>query len=224
MNIMSINISSLRTGYFENIKMALLRNKPDMIGIRIMNMDDEKTPEIDTFLEFIDELAMCNKYDYFDEQHKQEIDEEEDKEIIRIPIFVFNVREFGYVTYCHGADAISMPISKSPYITRSKGGVRPPRLGSYYHPIDMIDYGHEKLQGLTRPNNYRFPCHCEICENFISLLKVDKSYWNEFRKVHFLLLKNMEIKEFRETEVPLKTALMDKFGRSKKTAYVSFLN
>lgn len=223
MNLMSINISSLRETYYEDIKKALLRNRPDIIGIRIMNMDDEKIPEIETFLKFLKELKTCNKYNYLDEQYKEEIDEEE-KEIPRIPIFVFNVREFGYVTFCHGADVISMPIAKSPYITRMKGGVRPPSRGSYYHPIDMIDYRYEELRTITRPKNYRFPCHCEICENFTSLVKVDKPYWNEFRKVHFLLIKNMEIKEFRETKVPLKTALADKFGRSKKTAYVSFLN
>lgn len=99
----------------------------------------------------------------------------------------------------------------------------PKREGSYYHSIDMIDYSYTNLPDKIRANNYMLPCHCEICNQFGSLLKINKKYWNYFRKVHFLLVKNMEMQELRETKVPFNVALKDKFGRSEKTGYVSFL-
>lgn len=201
MNLVALNPSVLIPKYFEDIRNALVQGKPDMIGIRLMNLNEKKVAEIKVFLKFLKNLIGA-----------------------KIPILVFNVREFGYVTFCHGASVISMPIAKSPYTTRTKGGERPPREGTYYHPIDMVDYSYTRLRGEIRSNNYRFPCHCEICDAFSSFLKVKKSYWNDFRKIHFLLVKNTETKEFREIEVPLKVALKDKFGRSKKTGYVTFLD
>jgi len=201
MNLVALSPSVLRPEYFEDIKDALVQGKPDILGIRLMNLNEKNVAETKEFLRFLKSLVGT-----------------------KIPIFVFNVREFGYVTFCHGSSVISMPIARSPYTTRIKGGEKPPREGNYYHPIGMIDYSYQKLYGKIRANNYRFPCHCEICDAFDSLLKVDKSYWNDFRKIHFLLVKNVETKEFRKTKVPLKVALKDKFGRSEKTGYVTFLD
>jgi hypothetical protein len=116
-----------------------------------------------------------------------------------------------------------MPIAKSPYTTRKKESEKPVKEGSYYHPIDMIDYSYQRLPDQIRAKNYQLPCHCEICNKFASLLKVGIKQWNFFRKVHFLLVKNMELKEFRETKVLLNAALSDKFGRSQRTGYIPFL-
>ncbi|MCK4481695.1 hypothetical protein KAU55_00600 [Candidatus Bathyarchaeota archaeon] len=201
LNLVTLNPSVLASEFFEDIKGALLQNNPDLIAIRVMNLNEENAPDIETLLKFIKELAESKK-----------------------PVFILNVREFGYVAFYHGASVIATPIAKSPYTVRSKGGERPPKKGKYYHPSDMLDYSYKKIFELTRPKNYRLPCHCEICDHHGSLLKADKSGWNEFRKVHFLLVKDMEIKEFRESEVTLRTALKDKFGRSKKTGWVSFLD
>ena len=200
MNLVALNPSVLIPQYFEDIKNALVQGKPDIIGIRLMNLDEKNVAETKEFLKFLKSL----------------IGE-------KVPIFVSNVREFGYVTFCHGASVISMPIASSPYTTRTKGGERPPRKGNYYHPIAMTDYSYQKLYGRIRPQNYRLPCHCEICDAFESFLKV-KEIWNDFRKIHFLLVKNMETKELRKIEAPIKVALKDKFGRSEKTGYVTFLD
>jgi len=201
MNLAALNPSVLAPEYFEEIRNAMMQGKPDMLGIRLMNLDEKDVAETKTFLKFLKELAGA-----------------------KIPIFVFNVREFGYVALCHGANVISMPIARSPYTTRTKGTEKPVREGTYYHPIGMIDYAYLRLRDEIRSNNYRFPCHCEICDAFGTLLNVDKKYWNDFRKIHFLLVKDMEIKEFRETDVELKIALQDKFGRSERTSYVTFLD
>lgn len=200
MNLVALNPSILRPEYFEDIKNAILEGKPDMIGIQLMNLNEKKVAQTKNFLKFLKNLSGT-----------------------KIPIFLFNVREFGYVTLCRGVSVISMPIAKLPYHARKKGGERPPSKGSYYHPIGMIDYSYESFFGEIRANNYRLPCHCEICDAFKSLLKV-KEIWNDFRKIHFLLVKNMEIREFREAKVPLKIALKDKFGRSEITRYIPFMD
>ena len=54
-------------------------------------------------------------------------------------------------------------------------------------------------------------------------MSIDKKQWNYFRKVHFFLVKNMEIRELRKTDVPFNVALKDKFGRSERTGYVALL-
>jgi hypothetical protein len=200
MNMATLSPSMLTSTNIDGIMDAIMQGTPDIIGIRLMNLDEEKPAEIRSLLQFIKNLSSSGK-----------------------PVFVFNVREFGYVTLCHGASVISTPIAKSAYTTRKKSDAPPKKEGSYYHSIDMIDYSYEKLPEKIREKNYRLPCHCEICDQFGSLLKVEKKHWNYFRKVHFLLLKNMEMHELRKTEVPLSTALKDKFSRSLRTGYVPFL-
>ena len=69
-----------------------------------MNLN-EKPEEIRNLLKFIKSLSSSGK-----------------------PVIVFNVREFGYVTFCHGVTAISMPIATSPYTTRGRSGEPPKRL------------------------------------------------------------------------------------------------
>jgi len=200
MNIASLSPAMLTSFNIDNIIDAIMQGTPDIIGIRLMNLDEQNSAEMQIFLNFVKTLSSSGK-----------------------PIIVFNVREFGYVTLCYGASAISTPIAKSPYTTRKKSDSLPKKEGSYYHPIDMIDYSYEKLPEQIRATSYRLPCHCEICEKFASLLNIDKKQWNFFRKVHFLLLKNMEMMELRKTDVPFNTALKDKFGRSKRMGYIPFL-
>ena len=200
MNMATLSPSVLISANRVNILDAIMQGEPDIIGIRLMNLDEKKSVEMKDVLKFIESLSSSGK-----------------------PTFVFNVREFGYVAFCYGACVVSMPIAKSPYTTRKKGSERPIKLGSYYHYYDMIDYSYVGLREKILAKNYALPCHCEICNHFGSLLKIDKRHWNYFRKVHFLLVKNMEMQEFRKTQVPLNIALKDKFGRSLKTGYVSLL-
>lgn len=201
MHMLTINLSVLKSDYIEKLRDAIISNKPDHLGLRIMNLMENNTSQVWALLRFIRELDKAN-----------------------LPIHIFNVREFGYVTFCFGADTITTPIATDPYFWRRTSDEQPPRQGAYYHPIDMTNDTFDALLEKTRPNSYRFPCHCEICEEFINVTKVEKSYWNEFRRIHFLLVKNMEMREMREATVPLKIALKDKFGRSQQTIWLPFLD
>ena len=141
MNLISLSPSVITSANIDNIIDATLQGSPDLIGIRLMNLD-EKNIGTRSFLQFLNSLSKYGK-----------------------PVILFNVREFGYVSYCYGVSAISMPIAKSPYMTRKKGSEKPIREGSYYHSIDMVDYSYKKFPDKIRANNYRLPCHCEICRS-----------------------------------------------------------
>lgn len=200
MNLIALSPSVLTSANIDNILDATMQGNPDLLGIRLMNLDEKNSAETKSLLQFLKTLSSSGK-----------------------PVFVFNVREFGYVTFCYGVTAISMPIAKSPYMTRKKGSEKPVREGSYYHYNDMIDYSYKKFPDKIRADSYRLPCHCEICNGYGSFLKIERKQWNYFRKVHFLLVKNMEMQELRKTDVPFEVALKDKFGRSERTGYISFL-
>ncbi len=199
MNIITLNPSVLTASNVDNILDAVMQGTPDIIGVRLMNLND-KPEEVRNLLKFIRNLSSSGK-----------------------PVIVFNVREFGYVTFCHGATAISTPIAASAYTAIGKKGEPPKRLGSYYHCIDMVDYSYENLPERIRSESYKLPCHCEICNAHSSFLQIDKKKWNNIRKIHFLLVKNMEMQELRKTDIPFTIALADKFGRSLRTGYIPFL-
>lgn len=138
-------------------------------------------------------------------------------------IYLFYVLEFGYVAYCYGVNTVVVPMRGTPPYIRSRR--RPPKttMGSYYHPRDMTYYSHRELLAETRSQNYRFPCHCRVCTKFGTITQIEKGYWNRFRRIHFLLTKNTEIAELRSTTVPLSSALIDKFSRSKQTTWIPLL-
>jgi len=200
MHVLALNLSVLKNDYFDALKEAVLVNNPDHIGIRVMNLTEGNPSQIWSLLRFIKSLSES-----------------------KVPVHIFNVREFGYVTFCHGSTTITTPIASDPYFWRAVSEEAPPRKGAYYHPIHMTNDTYDMLLEKTRANNYRFPCHCEICEKFEKVMKVDELYWNEFRRIHFLLVKNMELKELRETTT-LKIALRDKFGRSQQTVWLPYLD
>jgi len=200
MNLIALSPSVLTSANVDDILDATMQGNPDLLGIRLMNLDEKNVAETKSLLQFLKTLSASGK-----------------------PVFVFNVREFGYVAFCYGVAAISMPIARSPYMTRKKGSEKPVREGSYYHYYDMVDYPYRKFQDMVRADSYRLPCHCEICDGYNSFLKIERKQWNYFRKVHFLLVKNMEMLELRKTDVPFEVALKDKFGRSERTGYVSLL-
>ena len=201
MHVLSLRLSALKSNYIEELKEAVLINNPDQIGIRIMGLDEGNTSQIWSLLNFIQELSQSNK-----------------------PIHIFNVREFGYVTYCYGAKSITTPIASDPYFVRAISNEPVPRRGAFYHPKDMTDDSYDILLAKTRSNNYTFPCYCEICERFGKIMSVNKPDWNEFRRIHFLLVKNMEIKELKTVKVSIKEALKDKFARSQQTTWLPYLD
>lgn len=201
MNLVTLSPSIITANNVDNIIDCVMQGTPDIIGIRLMNLNEQKPEEIKNLLKFVKSLSSSGK-----------------------PVIVFNVREFGYVTFCHGASAISTPIATSPYTTIGKRGEPPKREGSYYHCIDMVDYSYGNLPDRIRGDSYKLPCHCEICDGHTSYLDIGKKQWNQFRKVHFLLVKNMEMQELRKTDVPFNIALADKFGRSLRTGYIPYLS
>ena len=201
MHLLSLRLSVLKPDYIDLLKEALLINNPDHIGIRVMSLYENNPSQIWAFLRFIEELSKT-----------------------KIPIHIFNVREFGYIALCYGANTITTPIAADPYFIRGLSDEAPPRRGAYYHPIDMTNDTYELLLEKTRSNNYKFPCHCEICKRFEKIIKIDKDNWNEFRRIHFLLVKNMEMKELRETQTPLKISLKDKIARAQQTVWLPYLD
>jgi hypothetical protein len=181
---------------------------PDQIGLRVMNLDKNNSEGIQTLLDFISKLAETLR-----QYGKQ------------IPIHIFNVREFGYVCFCHGATTITTPIARSPYIKMfDAANVSKDKLGRYYNPIDMEDYTHEKSLALSRSSNYKIPCHCRQCQNYEDFLNA-RDDWNIFRRVHYLLTKNLEMEEIKEAPAAtLNRHLQQKFSRSRQTVWLAFLD
>ena len=57
MNIVALSPSVLNPEYFEDMRDAILGNNPDMIGVRVMNLNEEQVPEIKCFLGFLKFLS-----------------------------------------------------------------------------------------------------------------------------------------------------------------------
>jgi hypothetical protein len=181
---------------------AVLTPPTNLIGIKLLNLDTEnisQAKEILDLIQGIKQRAATNR------------------------VYLFNVLEFGYIAYCYGVNTVVMPMAvKSPYI-RIRQRFPIPRWGTYYHPVDMICYTRRELLAETR-TSYRFPCHCKACTTVGTIPKIRKaSDWNRFRRIHFLLAKNMDIVELRSTTAPLDKALLDKFSRSKQTMWIPLL-
>jgi len=216
MHMLTLHPSALKSSSsegkkrIEQLAQAILSYGPDHIGLKLMDLHPENTSEVRRILKLVENIRRTAK---------TQMEEE-------IPIHVFDVREFGYVTFCYGANTMTTPIGRVPYFRMAEEPPDDLRLaqGAYYHPIDMTNDDKETLYEKARPYEYRLPCHCEICNEYEKITKVDEQYWNEFRRVHFLLVKNMELKEIRETTVTLKSALKDKFARSEQTAWIPFLS
>jgi hypothetical protein len=200
MNVLPLRPSVIKTDNLELLKDAILINNPDQLGVQLLGLDETNSNQISLLLKLIKDLSETNK-----------------------PLHILNVREFGYVTFCYGANSLATPIAVDPYPGISISDQPIPRRGSYYHYLDMTDDSYEILLGKTRPT-YDFPCHCEICIRNKKAMDIGESFWNEFRRVHFLLVKNMEMKELRERNAPLKDALRDKFSRSSQTVWIPYLN
>lgn len=215
MFMITLSPSVVKPDYFDQIASTIIIEEegketiyPDQIGIRIMHLDKNNTDSIQSILDFITHLATKLK------ANKKQI-----------PIHIFNVREFGYVTFCYGATTITTPIAKSPYIQiYNSNKAKPDMMGRFYHPIDMEDYTYDKSLALSRQSNYRLPCHCTVCELSQNFLIV-KDDWNSFRRKHFLLVKHMEMSEIKNAPaITLYRHIQQKFSRSKQTVWLAFID
>lgn len=220
MQILALNTSVVLPEYIDPLTQALLKHKPDHVGLWIMNMDEDNTSRIEALLKLIENIAQAIKK----EEKEREKQEKEGKGKLKIPFHVVNVSEFGYVTFCYGIDCMAKPIVAHPYFVRIEEGAIPKKEGAYYHPIEMTYVPKDILLDKTRSNHYRLPCHCEICSEYETVIKVER--WNKFRRIHTLLVKSMEMKEIKvaKEQGNLREALHDKFARSKKTGWVAFLS
>lgn len=216
MFLLTLNPSVLKHDNFDKIISTLIIEEegketiyPDQIGIRIMNLDKNKLEEIQTLLDFLAKLTEMVKT-----RKKQ------------IPIHLFNVREFGYVALCYGATTITTPIARAPYVQMSSPTKARDKRGKFYHPEHMLDYTHDKALALTRRFGYTIPCFCKICQESKTFLNVSEpDRWNEFRRVHFLLTKHIEIEEIKKAPTStLNRHIQQKFARSKDTVWVAFLD
>lgn len=216
MFLLTINPSVLRQDNIDKIISTLIIEEegketiyPDQIGIRITNMDKNKIEEIQTILDFIAKLVETLKI------HKKQI-----------PIHLLNVREFGYVAFCYGATTITSPIARSPYVQISSPTTQKDNKGKFYHSEHMLDYTYPKTLALARSFGYIIPCYCKRCQEVKTFLNVrEPNVWNEFRRVHFLLAKNLEIEEIKKAPASvLNRHIQQKFSRSKDTVWVGFLD
>ena len=206
--MLTVNAGILDSDFVDPIFGMLRRYEPDHIGIKLLNLNPSDSVRVESTLRFISDLRKALQI-----------------EGANIPIHIFNVREFGYVTYCHGATSIVSPIATTPYIYLDRENPPDPiPLGRYYHPIDMTDDTFELLCEKTMQENFRLPCHCKICEEVLTVPNV-KDNFNRFRKVHFILAKNLEMKEIRFVEESvLHIGLKNRFANSKSMTWVPYLD
>lgn len=171
---------------------------PSMVAIHIKDLDHEHRDRVKSLLNVLSHI----------------------RESLGVPVFLFNVDEFGLVSFPHGVVGISGPIASFPY-PRYSGGNSAAH-GKYYHYEDLFGYTRERLMDMTRPE-YRFPCYCEVCNNFEIIPKVPKEEWNRFRRIHYLLVKDKEMKRISETDKVLTEALRDMLANSERSDLISYL-
>lgn len=204
MNMLTINPNIFDSpNTKEKLLTAVSKPRTNFLGIKLLDLNYEDISQAKELIYLIREIK---------------------KRSIAVEIYLFNVLEFGYVTFCHGVNTIVMPMwGRWPYI-RARRKLPRTKWGTYYHPKDMIYYSHRNLLAETRDQNYRFPCHCKACSHHKNIPRIrDEDSWNNFRRIHFMLAKNMDIFELRKAPAPLNNALIDKFSRSKQTVWVPLL-
>ncbi|MGI0090469.1 MAG: hypothetical protein ACREBS_02050 [Nitrososphaerales archaeon] len=149
----------------------------------------------------------------------------------RTPIHILNVREEGYLTFCYGANTVTSPFARPPFVHISHNNrAQDPRdagKGSFYHPIDMRDDSVAVCMEKSMRMDYRIACSFNPCRTFARFHNPALAYeyaYNEWRKEHFFHTKNDESKQIKETPIPLNMALRDKFARSWQAFWLPFLD
>jgi len=177
------------------------RVRPDHVGVAISNLDKGNETQIQNVFDFMGLLYQGMK-----EQGRV------------VPLHLLNIDQLGYLAFNYGVSAITMPIAADPYFysIRHKKDITPPRKGVYYVPSKMKYEPYDKLLELTRSNNYRLPCHCETCDEGQTVFNAETIWdFNEFRKIHDALYKNIENKMLREPRIPFPDAMRDMLSRCR---------
>ncbi|MFW6172189.1 MAG: hypothetical protein ACOC5T_00380 [Elusimicrobiota bacterium] len=200
MFLFSIRPSVLEPPSKNEIISILEENLPDIIGFELRDMDYEKTDTNKNLFEFLQKI----------------------KKKFSLPLLLFNIDEGGYLSYYYGVDVISLPIASIPWFRQpSEPSVS---IGKYYHPKKMRSISISDLKEETKDEDYRLPCNCEFCEEKKKLTNIDTrgKEWSEFRKKHYLSVKNLEIKKLRG-KGSIRGKLHELFKNSKIDYYDNYL-
>lgn len=206
MNIVTINANLIKERNFHVIFDLLLCNKPDHIGIKILGLRESDSISLELVFRFLRELHEYSKIVTNNNPP---------------PLHLVNVDELGYVGYCSGVCNIISPIATTPYFAfssrKNREGLDEERDTSptYYHPLNM---NYPKLKSIKK-----LPCSCKVCNKFENVSSIPNSFKTIFRRIHWLLTKDGEIQQFRETDVRLDIALRDKLANSMRTQLVAYL-
>lgn len=209
MNLLTINASALNAENFNSLIGVALTYSPTHLGIRLVNFSTSNDAHRNALAAFLNQLHEAMKLNN-----------------LVIPLHMINFDHLGYTTYCLGAQTVTMPIGTDPYFygIRQPTGEAPEHDGAYYRIKDMSISRYKDFRSELVEDNYKLPCYCEACEGQ-TLLDVLKSYkdWNYFRRVHEVLARDIEIKQFRDSKVPLCRAIHDQLARSKKSNYANVI-
>lgn len=192
---------------FQSLFDLLLCNQPDHVGVKLDGFREDDSVALNIAFKFFRQF-----YEYA--KHKAENKPPP-------PLHLINVDELGYASYCNAVSNIICPIARSPHIAfpskKKSTHIRIDKNTSetYYHPIDM-NTPQLKLQN-------PLPCACPECSVYRFAHNISKTHRPAFRRIHWLHVKDGEIKEQRETPVRIDTALRDKFARSMRLQLVAYL-
>jgi hypothetical protein len=202
MNLVTISAGLIEPRNYDMLGDLLLSSAPDQIGLKLLNLNNRNESQLRNILDFL--LYIKHKIKMID---------------IKVPIHLMNVDVFGYVAYCYGVNNISMPIAVDPYyISRRRSNLigAPPK-GAYYHiqKRTHVQYGRLRMDCIKMDPQFKLPCYCAACESFDTILEVEKKTdWNYFRRLHEVLVRDIEISEIRNSPVPLHRSLQDMYARS----------
>jgi hypothetical protein len=204
MNIVTIQKNVIKEANFATLFKLLLSNNPDHVGIRVMGVQESDTVFMAVLFQFLRQFHMYMRL----------------QERGHIPVHLLNVDEIGYAAYCSGICNIVSPIATYPYYKfqhrNSKIDAEERDLsGKYYHPLDMNMPAMSTLDQL--------PCSCTECRRFMQASRIPLEYKSIFRRMHWLKVKDDEIRQFRETQARLDMALRDKFANSMRPQLAAYI-
>lgn len=210
MNLITINAPVLKPENYNKLIALALTLSPSHIGIRLVNFatgNDSQMKSIMTFLKQLHEAMKINDQ--------------------VIPLHMINFDHLGYSTFCLGAHTVTMPVGTDPYFygRAELDDELPEKRGVYYRMEDMAYIRYTDLEHELVENDFKLPCYCELCQKLGTITEAKKAFkdWNLFRRMHEMLARDLEIKQLRETKVPLCRAISDKLARSAKANYLSLI-
>lgn len=204
-NVLTIFYKLAEPQNYSSLFRLVLCNKPNQVGFRFLGVKESDTVAVKNMFTFLRDFAIYS------------MDVMDTKEPIQMHLF--NVDELGYVGYCNAICNIVSPVATTPYYAypskKDRDNEEIDTSPTYYNPIDM---NQPKAHSIGR-----LPCSCPECSKFVFMSTVPKKYLPTFRRIHWLYCKDEEIRQFRESDARLDTALRDKFARSMRTQLAAYI-